>query len=350
VESSPFEPSSNGDIAVGDVNGDGHIDVYLMGIDADGQAFNRLYVNGGAADFVEVNATPSLSVSNGAIELTDMDGDGDLDLFCMGSNENDEAVTMLHLNDGTGGFSSVPTGIDNFSSGDFALGDLDADGDVDIILSGAKSDGMIYTELYLNDGSATFTLFPGSVVFPDLSLGANAFADLDGDEDLDIVLVGTADGGLGSEVGIITNIFENLGGNTYILADSLTGAYVAGLALGDVNGDEKQDLLITGTTVGTPTFKTWLFLNQSELSVGLLEQDETPLEVFPNPSNGNFSIRTDDHIGSNIEVYSQSGALVYSETLSNNAQQLDLNLADGIYTLVLRSGDVFMKRVVTIIR
>ena len=75
------------------------------------------------------------------------------------------------------------------STADFV--DVDGDNDLDLLLTGVTSTGRI-AKLYINDGAANFTEQEGTP-FAGVSQADVAFADIDGDNDLDIYVTGIRD-------------------------------------------------------------------------------------------------------------------------------------------------------------
>lgn len=115
-------------VALGDVDGDGRVDLYLCNL----QGANRLYRNLGEWRFQEMESDAlacSGQLSSGAT-FADVDGDVDLDLLVNGIS----AGTRLFLNDGKGKFSEmIESGLSRTNSGTtMALADIDADGDLDL--------------------------------------------------------------------------------------------------------------------------------------------------------------------------------------------------------------------------
>lgn len=265
LNGTPFLPNRSGGLAFADVDDDGDDDVFMTGNDVNGTSFSRLYLNNGSAVFVQSSQTFALDHA-GPVEFLDVDGDIDPDLYRVVSNAG-VISTELYLNNGLGSFTLGTSDLPGLSSSAICSGDIDMDGDVDVLITGENTSNNAVTDLYLNDGTGSFSAFLGGSIFPDLSIGENKFADVDNDGDLDMIMTGTGDGGLGSPVGIITNVFENLGSNNYVLADSLTGAYVAENDLADVNGDGLLDIAVGGVTVGNPNFATWLFLNTTPIGI-----------------------------------------------------------------------------------
>lgn len=91
-------------------------------------------------------------------------------------------------------------------------------------------------------------------------------------------------------------------------------------------------------------------------AVGIEEEKASyALSIYPNPSQGQFTLTLDNLIGEQLDlvVYSELGSLVYSETITGNEDaylqhELDLtDLAEGIYFVhVISDGQSVVKRIV----
>jgi len=347
----PLVPSENGGFAIGDIDGDGDIDVLQYGsTGALGETipFIKHFENLGNSQFDEV-ATSQFQAYH-TFQLADVDGDGDLDLMASTATPNTQSTNALFENDGNGNFSLVAEPVfSDLKNSYFTIGDLDGDQDADILVSGENTTNESTSELYLNDGNWGFTLFADNGVFPDLSTGENSFHDLDNDGDLDILMSGTKTGGLSG--GIVTNIMENQGGNTYVLSDSLTGSYFSNNAAGDIDGDGYLDLVLSGTTVGTPTFKTWVYFNQGAPITNVRDQ-AAPLgiECYPNPTSGALTISSTQSEVLFVQLYTATGQHVWSKTLEGRGADLRLNQPAGIYTLMIQAGDAVVTQRVHVVQ
>jgi len=86
------------------------------------------------------------------------------------------------------------------------------------------------------------------------------------------------------------------------------------------------------------------------LDVGVREQEQLQLEVFPNPSMGQFTIQLDRFSGSDeMEVRDALGRTVLQQHFTCTSMVLDLSQqADGLYTIAVRSkaGVPMVRRVV----
>lgn len=135
-------------VAVGDINGDGLPDIYLTS----NQGRDALYLNRGGLRFDEVgNAAgilPSPGWKSGAC-MVDVDGDGDLDIHvCRSGWYSDPGIrrNLLYINEGVpaGASHGIPTfreaaaewGVDDIGHSVMAaFADLDGDGDLDMYLT-----------------------------------------------------------------------------------------------------------------------------------------------------------------------------------------------------------------------
>ncbi|MCK5381105.1 MAG: VCBS repeat-containing protein [Candidatus Latescibacteria bacterium] len=171
-----------------DTDGDEDLDLYVINREQE----NTLYRNQGDGTFEEVSC--EAGVRNREIgkagRWADYDGDGDLDLFLANIGAN-----VLYRNE-NGTFTDVASqaGVRDTKPGwvsyDVAWGDYDGDGDPDLyVASGADSRGGEINFLYSNNGDGTFSVASGQMpAAPDFST-ACAWADYDGDGDLDLYVV-----------------------------------------------------------------------------------------------------------------------------------------------------------------
>jgi len=167
--------------ALGDVDGDRTVDLFLSG---DGES--RLYLNDGKGMFRDAapDAIPKLVDPKGRIPaLGDLDGDGALDVFLASAK-----ASIALLNDGTGRFideTPFVLGANPGSSSVATLVDLDRDGRLDAAVASASGSFQILR----NDGTGRLFDYSSSVVptspQPSDTVSAAA-ADVDGDGDQDL--------------------------------------------------------------------------------------------------------------------------------------------------------------------
>ncbi len=233
-------------IALAAIDGDGLPDLVVVN---EGES-NRVYFNQGEGVFLRsqsVDIGVDIATSR-ALALGDLDGDGDLDLVIANSDQ----PNRRYLNDGQGNFSAADIAADNQPSSAVELRDVDGDGDLDLFVA---NDGEP-NRLYLNSGAG---LFDAGVDVGSGSDASQALAggDLDGDGDLDLI-VGNRGGAdrlylnLGRLQGGADGSFDG-GHNTLI-----DNGDVNALLLYDFEGNGSPDLLAT-TQAGSVT----LFRNHS---------------------------------------------------------------------------------------
>lgn len=260
-------------LAWGDYDGDGDDDLFVVNFSGDIVAGlphgkNALFNNDGNGTFQNVATAAGVDhpVFGMAPTWADYDNDGDLDLYITAYGEN----VLYQNNNGTFSDVSSKSGInDNRFSAGATWGDYDADGDLDVYVTNYVD--FIYQEsdksaarrqygaevpftlnpssynaqansLFRNNGDGTFTDVAKDVGVEDKdgrSLGATWF-DFEGDGDLDLYVANDV-----SKNGV----YQNNGDGTFtdIGAVSLAADYrgAMGLAVGDVDSDGDDDLLVT---------------------------------------------------------------------------------------------------------
>lgn len=240
----PTEPSYA--VAAGDVDADGDLDLVLGGVehqwyDAFGGTVTktsetRVLLNDGAGTFTELFGHGLPSWDFVEVGLADFDGDGADEFF--GVNAIGDRVRVF-ANDGSGSFTSTPwpMGGPVFISGfgDATPADVDLDGDTDLLVSYVGSGMQIAPILFANDG--TGALVEMAQGFGGAVGGNHAAGDLDGDGDLDMVVLGAF------EATALLNDGSGLFGAPRAVTNY--GRTTLG-EIADVDGDGDGDLLTNG--------------------------------------------------------------------------------------------------------
>lgn len=177
-----FANTTNGDLAWGDFDKDLDMDLIVTGSNIGSGFTTRIYRNNGNSTFTEVIGHGIVAQTNGArVRCGDLDQDGDLDLLLCGQTYNIPFRWSVYKNNG-GSFSLHQQVNDGIAHGDIEWGDLDNDGDLDVVVSGENKS---YIYLYANQH------YTREITLQGFSRSSIELGDYDNDLDLDILMAGS---------------------------------------------------------------------------------------------------------------------------------------------------------------
>ncbi|MFO0984355.1 MAG: VCBS repeat-containing protein, partial [Planctomycetota bacterium] len=218
------------DIALGDLDGDGDVDVVTAHSESTPPTLKAVGVLHNLGDGTLAGESLVWSANSGVIRvvLGDLDLDGDLDIIA----SQDGAFAWLR-NDGQGNFPSValiPT-LRYLSA--LTIADVDRDPYPDVIAVGADTNPGNWATVHLNHGDETF----GRSDYPAKLPSDVTVADVDNDLNLDLIVSGPDE----------VSVFFNAGDGTFGL-EHLFGAleYCRSTMTGDFDGDGLMDAAAVG--------------------------------------------------------------------------------------------------------
>ena len=300
-------------VAVGDLNGDGKLDIVVAN-QCLSTSSNCAGSSGGLVGVLLGNGDgtykPAVTYASGgfdaaAVSVADVNGDGKLDLIvvnsCSTNTCSDETSTVSVLfGNGNGTFKTAVT---YASGGDFAVGlavaDVNSDHKPDLLVVN-ESEGSI--GVLLNKGNGTF-----KAAVPYLAGGLNnavaiAVRDVNGDGKPDLAVANYNS----DSVSIL------LGNGDGTFQTAVPFAAGAGnpqsVALGDVNGDGKLDLVVANCAIG-----------------------DGACGEFGEPGSVDVILGNGDGTFQNPTAYNSGGEIAFSVALAdvNRDGKLDMIVADA---------------------
>jgi len=273
------------------------------------------------------------------LAVTDIDNDGDIDLFVGGYSGN------IHFfkNNGTPQVPAFAASIENpfnitniglFSFPTFA--DIDHDGDLDLFVSGLYGK----MQYFKNTGTASLANFASPVenpfgITPVNIFGAPIFADLDHDGDMDL---------LEGEYYGNTRYFKNTGTATEpAFASPLTNpfgitqvSYYAIPALADLDNDGDLDLILGEYYGHLQYFKN----TETHLSIPDIDVAGA-FELYPNPATDKVLLTMKGNNPTQrckIQITDAQGKILQERNENKQASELDIDqYAPGVYYVRLVS-------------
>jgi uncharacterized protein (DUF2141 family) len=268
-------------VAVADVNGDGKLDLVVGNLctskaGCDGTSKVGVLLGNGDGTFRTAVTYDPGGYETGSVALGDLNGDGKLDIVvadaCFNGLCGTGNVGVL-LGNGDGTFRSVVVYNPGGSPSSVALADVNGDGNLDVVVANLTTVAVL-----LGNGDGTLqpavTYSSGGTVSDWV-----AVADVNGDSKPDVLVANLLDGTVGVLLGNGDGTFQPV--RTYN-----PGGSASSVAVADVNEDGKPDLLVTNECANG---------NCGKGTVGVLINTSvgpttTGLASSPNPSNFGQSV------------------------------------------------------------
>lgn len=334
-------------IAIADINGDEYVDVVISTVSF---ITRETYIYHGDSSGNFENKTPKLFEDYyGSVAIDDVDADGDNDLLISNQRSRYGSYSTLFKNDGTGSFKREGTIGDAVSYGDIEFVDVDGDNDPDLIVTGQGDYAEApIAELYINNGQGEFERDTNKYFMP-ADRSALAFSDIDGDNDMDIMISGGNT--KWDSDSLYTNLYINNGSGVFnqVKNHPFENLSYGDIAFADVDGDNDQDVIISGTTRGYEKRITKLYLNHGPtVSINkIISEKENSVALYPNPNKSDLlhvEYTPSQSSTWHINIYDVNGSIILQEEHTGNiglVSQTSIEtsaLSGGIYHVQIIEG------------
>ncbi len=247
-------------VATGDIDGDGKPDIAVVNINSNSISILRNTATSGSISATSFAAGVDFTTGNQPFSLAigDLDADGKADMAVVNNTLNTISLYRNTSTNGTINVNSFSARVD-FSTGtgsnpiSIAIGDLNGDSKPDMVVANQTTNNI---SIFQNSVIAGFFNVGSFLPKVDISTGASAqsvaLGDLDRDGKLDIAVA--------NNNGIVS-VFRNINNAGGIFPSSFESkvdfsAGGRGLAIGDLTGDGKPEMVSVNLSVGSVSILT----------------------------------------------------------------------------------------------
>jgi len=285
--------------------------------------------------------------STAGVAAGDMDGDGDIDIVVGGVN----ATNAIWFNDGAGNFTAGPIFGGSNATAVIVLVDVDGDGDLDVIEGNYGNHDFMYFNTGGILGPPIQLPNPAGVSFTNTNM--IKAADFDGDGDMDLVRILWTDVPTSPQQ---SHVFLNNGAGVFTIGASVgpTGAKAACCAVGDFNGDGAPDIVLGRQSTLVGIGETSVLINNGTgasfgalaATIGPTASITTGIAAFDADGDGDLDVVIVRGSGQQDQVYLNdgtggftAGATIGGLVSSNAVDVADFN-GDGIIDIAVAGNGV----------
>ncbi len=313
-------------VSTADLDGDGDLDIIIPS-----KADNKitwLENTNGQGTFGPQQIISNTSLTPSSVFIADIDGDGDGDIISESSINN---FPCWYENlDGLGDFGpQQEITQDTFGSQYIIAGDVDNDGDIDVL--GLEAGGNTIAWYENTDGLGTFG--PKQIITTEVNSPRQLFmADFDNDGDKDVVY--NSQGAIIEKLAWQANDGEgNFGPQQLIFINTNNNIVIAlrGLFAADVDND--GDIDVFSSSIGDSKI-AWY---ENLTILGIEESLQQKISLHPNPANSIINItNTSNYTIKQITIYNLLGTPI--KQVKGNVSQINIEeLPSGVYFVNLET-------------
>ncbi len=233
--------------ALGDINGDGFLDIAIVYSDSK----DVILLNDGTGKFTKLTDADSLPLSTGGVDIkfSDINSDGSLDVISIHNRSDFSALDVqMYGFVSSGAFQSRTTSLassNGFNIAGSDIGDTDGDGKPDLVLADYFQDTLLINSDNFAFVDDTSTRLPVNDFHPT----GIKFGDLNGDGHLDLVILGenAADLLINDGAGSFKNIDASIKLPDYKSDPAIIGG--KNIQLADIDGDGSIDIIVGGASL-----------------------------------------------------------------------------------------------------